>query len=352
MSRFLGEITEKDFHFISRITSYTTRYTILRIAIVTLIGALFLLLATNVTSDFEQKIPFHIYIQVITTFVLLSEANVLFANLAERFFPIPEKIKSRIVIHFIISVGLGLISIAYFSSLNIVENILQQRIVWLLIALGLFFIFYLIMFSIGLRITEKWIWSMKEIDQLREAHLINEYNSLQDQLNPHFLFNNLSVLKSLIIYNPEAAATFIQNFTDVYRYVLQNAKKPSVQLSDELTVIKSYLELHRERLGNAMIVEYDIKPESTDREIAPMALQLLVENALKHNVVSKKQPLTIKIKSTEEWVEVSNNLNPKESTYSTQKGLSNLSQRVRWLTSKDIKIENNENEFKVKVPLL
>lgn len=352
MSKFKGEISEKDFHVISRLPTYNVKYTLIRIGLVTLVGALFILLAANVTAGIDFNIPFHIYVQVIITFVLLSEANVLFDNLAERLFPIPERIKSRILLHFAISLLLGLLSIAYFNSLNIFENILKQRIVWLLIALGLIFIFIMVMFSIGLRITEKWIWSLKEIDRLREAQILNEYNSLQDQLNPHFLFNNLSVLKSLIIYNPEAAVTFTQNFTDIYRYVLQHSKKTSVTLAEELEAIRSYIDLHKERFGEGLVIDFSIADQAREKELPPLSLQLLIENALKHNVASKKQPLKIHIHANTHQLTVTNNLNPKESTFSTQKGLSNLAQRVRWLTSKDIEVSTQNNEFKVVIPLL
>ncbi len=343
---------ESELHFISRLPTYTLKNTLIRVLMVSVVGILFLLLATNVTLEIDLNVPLHIYFQVIVVFVILSEANVLFDNLAERFFPIPEKIKSRILLHFAISVIIGIASIIYFDRISVFENILKQRIVWLLMALGLIFIFFLIMFSIGLRITEKWIWSMKEIDRLREAKLKSDYNSLQDQLNPHFLFNNLSVLKSMIIYNPKAAAVFTQNFTDVYRYVLQSSQKTTVALSEELEFIDSYIGIHKERLSDNLNVLFEIDKDTLTKELPPLSLQLLIENAIKHNVVSRKNPLTIFVSAKGKYLSVRNNVLPKETTYSTQKGLSNLNQRFQLLTGTQPVVDSRPDTFTVTLPLI
>lgn len=345
-------MNENNLHFLSRLSTYNLKNTGIRILLVGLTGAFFLVLATNVTSKMELNIPFKIYLQVILTFIILAEVNVLFDNLAERFFPIPEKIKIRVLLHVLISLTLGLLAIAYFDRISIFENLLKQRIVWLLIVLGLIFIFILIMVSISLRIVEKWIWSLKEIDRLKQAKLKSDYSSLQDQLNPHFLFNNLSVLKSMITFDPQAAVKFTQNFTDVYRYVLQSNGKTTVKLSDEIDFIKAYLDIHKERFGDTLLVNLDIDPLMLHREIPPLALQLLVENAIKHNVASKKNPLQIDIHAENFKLIVKNNINIKETTYSTQKGLSNLAMRYRLITDRGVEVNNSGQFFTVTLPLL
>ncbi|MGD9993533.1 MAG: sensor histidine kinase [Salinivirgaceae bacterium] len=345
-------MNENNLHFLSRLSTYNLKNTGIRILLVGLTGAFFLVLATNVTAKMELNIPFKIYLQVILTFIILAEVNVLFDNLAERFFPIPEKIKARVLIHILISLTLGLLAIAYFDRISVFENLLKQRIVWLLIVLGLIFIFILIMVSISLRIVEKWIWSLKEIDRLKQAKLKSDYSSLQDQLNPHFLFNNLSVLKSMITFDPQAAVKFTQNFTDVYRYVLQSNGKTTVKLSDEIDFIKAYLDIHKERFGDTLLVNLNINPLMLHREIPPLALQLLVENAIKHNVASKKNPLQIDITADNFLLTVKNNINPKETTYSTQKGLSNLAMRYRLITPNEISVNQSTQFFTVTLPLL
>lgn len=344
----------KDFelHFLSRLSTYTLKNTAIRVFLVGAVGALFLLLASEVTAEMELDIPLHIYAQVILTFIILSEVNVLFDNLAERFFPIPEKIRIRVIMHFAISLTVGLLAIAYFDSISVFENLLKQRIVWLLIALGLLFIFIFVMMSITLRIIEKWIWSLKEIDRLKQAKLKSDYHSLQDQLNPHFLFNNLSVLKSMIIYDSQKAVLFTQNFTDVYRYVLQSKEKTTVKLKDELEFLNAYIGIHKERLGDSLIVNMQLDDSLLEQELPPLALQLLVENAIKHNVASKKSPLIISIQSIDDQVVVQNNVQLKEATYSTQKGLTNLAQRYQMLTKRGIEVKSTSELFQVYLPLL
>ena len=221
-----------------------------------------------------------------------------------------------------------------------------------MVVLGLIFVFFLVMVSITIRITEKWIFSQKEIDRLKEAKLKSDYNSLQDQLNPHFLFNNLSVLKSMIIYDPKSAVTFTQNFTDVYRYVLQSAQKTTIALTDELEFIKAYLAVHKERLGDKLEVVFDIDPESLDKHLPPLSLQLLVENAIKHNAATQKNPLMIEVTSTSDEITVRNNILLKETSDSTGKGLTNLVLRFEMLTEEKPKIVSDDEYFTVSLPLI
>ena len=352
MDKFIKYMKESDLHFLSRLPSYTLKSTLIRVFSVILTGVCFLVLATNVTVEMEVELPFHMYVQVILIFIVLSESNVLFDNLAERFFPIPDRIKSRIFMHFLLSVVLGFLSIAYFDRISDFEDLLKQRIVWLLIALGFLFVFILIMFSIGLRIIEKWIWSLKEIDRLKEAKLESDYNLLQDQLNPHFLFNNLSVLKSMIIYDPKSAAVFTQNFTDVYRYVLQSSRKTTVKLAEEMEFIMAYIGIHRERMGEGLHVSTDVSDDVLEKNIPPLALQLLLENAIKHNVASKKTPLHIQIFSQLDTIVVRNKIQLRESSDSTKKGLPNLASRYELLTNRKMDISNDGEIFEVVLPLL
>ena len=156
----------------------------------------------------------------------------------------------------------------------------------------------------------------------------------------------------MILYDPNAAVAFTQNFTDTYRYVLQNRDRTTVLLSEEIDFIHAYLDLHRERLGDALHVEMNVEARFLSRRIPPLSLQLLVENAIKHNIVSKNQILTIRIYSQNEWIVVENNLQPKDSSYSTSKGLKNLSARYELLTEQKVRIIQNELIFKVELPIL
>lgn len=202
------------------------------------------------------------------------------------------------------------------------------------------------------RLTEVWIQSQREIDVMKQEKLKMDYNSLQDKLNPHFLFNNLSVLKSLIIYDQDTAIKFTEDFTDVYRYVLESKDIVLVRLVKELEFINAYVGLHQERLGKGLNFKTSIVKIGLEKEIAPLTLQLLVENAIKHNIASKDQPLNLEIIVKDDFVGVINTLQLKETSYSTKTGLKNLVERYKMLTKEKIEVIESDREFMVKVPLV
>jgi LytS/YehU family sensor histidine kinase len=192
----------------------------------------------------------------------------------------------------------------------------------------------------------------KELNSLKQAKMLSDYNLLKDRLNPHFLFNNLSVLKSLIRYNPQSAEIFTQNFTNVYRYVLNSQEIKTVPLKEELKFLASYIALHKERIGEGLTVNIDISDSELQKSIPPMSLQLLVENAIKHNVANKLHPLQIDIYSESDNLIVKNNLNKKETTYSTKTGLQSLVQQYQLLADLEVEVISNEGFFSVKLPLI
>ncbi len=292
------------------------------------------------------------YLRVALYFFIVGEAQIVVDRILELIFPVPCNIKLRIF--FQSSLGI-LVIIAGFFIITLIEtgySNITKPLFYLGTAIGLVFMMIFSSSLLLIRLTEKWILSQKQLDIIRQEKLQLSYNSLQDQLNPHFLFNNLSVLKSLIYYNKEAAIKFTENFTDVYRYVLQSNEKKLISLEDELHFIKSYLDLHQERIGEGLHVEYKINNESTDRQVAPLTLQILVENALKHNVTAKSSPLKITIKTDKDCITVENNIQLKGSSYSTKTGLKNLVKRYEFLTNEEIRITATSKIFGVRVPLL
>ncbi len=342
----------KELQFVSNLSSYKWKSILFRLGTVSLFAFLFMLFADVIAAEKGLVVPIPQYIRVIILFNIITESNVLLDNLSERYFAIPQRIKTRILLHFLLSIGIGIVALLYFKELINEVNVLQQPITWLMIAFGFIFVFILIIVSISLRITSKWISAQEEVKDLKQLQLRNDYNALQDQLNPHFLFNNLSVLKSMIKYTPDAAIDFTQNFTDTYRYVLQSAEKETVSLSEELEFLSAYIALHKERLGEGLDVDININPEYMYRKIPPLSLQLLIENAIKHNIATKDEPLIISIETQEEHIEIKNNIQPKENSYSTSKGLKNLVSRYRFLTDRELSIKQDEKNFKVELPLL
>lgn len=342
----------RELHFLSRLSAYTLKSFLIRVLLVSGVGLLFLFFAIEITGDKNIRVTGLEYFQVVLIFNVISESNVFLDHLGERFFPIPEKLSLRVVLHILVSLIIANGSVFYF--LLIVKDALffTHPIVQLMMLFGLIFIFILILVSVTLRIIEKWIFSVRQLEDIKRMKLKSDYNSLQAQLNPHFLFNNLSVLKSMITFEPEAAVHFTQNFTDVYRYVLQSKDKATVKLEDELEFIEAYIAIHKERMGEALQVTTEISASDLKKEIPPLALQLLVENALKHNTAFKNAPLKISIKSSGGNLLVANNLNPKESEFSEGTGLQNLIDRYSLLTDMQVFVDHGSELFKVEIPLL
>lgn len=341
-----------ELHFLSRLSAYTLQSVLIRLTLVSGVGLLFFFLSIEIAGDPTISVTPLEFFQIVFIFNIISEINVFIDHLAERFLPIPEKFSSRVVLHFFVSLLLAVAVVFYFSQIIKEAYFFSHPFVQLMMLFGLIFIFILILVSVTLRIIEKWIFSVRQLEVLKNMKLKSDYQSLQSQLNPHFLFNNLSVLKSMITFDPEAAIQFTQDFTDVYRYVLQSKDKTTVKLVEELDFIVAYTSIHQERMGNSFEVITDVNEEEKKKEIPPLALQLLVENALKHNVALKEAPLKIRIKSNGETLTVSNNVNPKESAFSEKTGLENLAQRYALLTDKPVEIITGNKKFDVIIPLL
>ncbi|MDY0078608.1 MAG: histidine kinase [Bacteroidales bacterium] len=343
---------DKEIHFFSKLSDYTLKSMLIRVAWVSGVGLLFFFFSIKIAGDINLHVSVLEYFQVVLIFNIISESNVFIDHLAERFLPIPEKISLRVILHLFVSLIIAIAAVFYFSLIVREAPFFSHPIVQLMMFLGLIFIFILILVSITLRIVEKWIYSVRQLEELKSLKLKSDYNSLQAQLNPHFLFNNLSVLKSMITFDPDSAIHFTQNFTDVYRYVLQSKDQTTVKLSDELEFIEAYTELHKKRMGEAFEVICKVSESALKKDVPPLALQLLVENAVKHNIAVKDAPLTIRIESNEDTLTVSNNLNLKESAFSEKTGLNNLKQRYALLTDRLVEVSHGSETFEVKIPLL
>ncbi len=194
---------------------------------------------------------------------------------------------------------------------------------------------------------------LKQNESLQKDNLQMQYKQLKSQINPHFLFNSLNVLTSLIHKDSQQAVQYTQKLSQIYRYVLSQDDKELVYVADELEFIETYVQVLRMRYGSALCCHIDIGDDALGLSIPPMSLQLLIENAVKHNAVSAKCPLTIIIKDQAENLVVSNNIIPRISVEdSTEIGLKNLELKYNIISKQSIVIENNNNQFTVKLPLL
>ncbi len=197
-----------------------------------------------------------------------------------------------------------------------------------------------------------WQTSLRREHKLREENLIFLNETLKRQVNPHFLFNSLNTLSSLIATKPDLAEQFINKLSSIYRYILENSRKDRIPLADELAFISNYFELHMIRDEGKMILNIDTRGVDSF-EIIPVSLQILIENATKHNMATRENPLKICISIDKDYVVVENNLQRMSTQLkSTQIGLKNLSERIRLTTGKEVIIEETNDCFTVKVPLM
>jgi sensor histidine kinase YesM len=193
-----------------------------------------------------------------------------------------------------------------------------------------------------------------ENEALRREALQSQFESLKNQLSPHFLFNSLTALKTLIRESPETAQKYVNNLSKALRYTLQSNEKQLVTLKDEMSFMESYLYLIRMRFDTNLSVITDIKEHCFSLRLPPLTIQTLVENAIKHNEISKQRPLTINILTTDDeylvvWNEIQTKITEEEGTGI---GLTNLSKQIQLLLGKDINISNQDNRFRVEVPLI
>ena len=180
-----------------------------------------------------------------------------------------------------------------------------------------------------------------------------QYNQLKQQLNPHFLFNSLNVLDYLVHIDANRASDFIKKMADVYRYMLNKESDMLVSLRDELDFAMVYIDLLKERFDTGLEVDAHIPENFLEQRIIPCGLQLLIENAVKHNVVSPEMPLVITIYVEDNSVVVRNNLQLRQRTYeSGGVGLANIEGQYATAFKKRIEICRDEHYFLVKIPLI
>lgn len=198
-----------------------------------------------------------------------------------------------------------------------------------------------------------WRKSMQEKETLKREGLAAEFETLKSQINPHFLFNSLNTLTSLIEEQPDIATEFIQKLSGVYRYVLTQKDKDLVSLHDELQFVKSYIYLNQIRFGKNLYVKISVDPGVQDRKLVTLSLQMLIENAIKHNIISAQKPLTIRIETQGHRVVVSNNLQRKQvMNESNGIGLNNIVHRYHLLCREPVEITDTGSCFEVSLPLL
>ena len=212
--------------------------------------------------------------------------------------------------------------------------------------------FVLVSITEGIFFFKQWERSTIEVERFKKEGILAQFESLKNQVNPHFLFNSLNTLSSLIDHDKDLSKEFIDDLSSVYRYVLQHKDEEVVSLKTELEFIRAYTQLLKKRHGERISFHFNITPEDLLKGIPPMSLQLLVENAVKHNVASRKNPLKVEIFSRNGGLIVRNNLQRKKEVNSTGIGLNNIRNRYQYLSNESVEISESKNYFEVKIPII
>ncbi len=198
-----------------------------------------------------------------------------------------------------------------------------------------------------------WREEAVNVEKLKSERLSSKFESLKNQVNPHFLFNSLNALTSLVHKDPELSEQFIKKLSDVYRYVLDSQDKEVVSLGEELSFTESFIFLQKIRHGDSLEVTVNIPKAALEKQVPPLAFQMLIENAIKHNIVSEAKPLKIEVSVSDHWLVVSNNLQRRKDVENTSGlGINNIKMRYEFLSNQSIMIDETPDEFVVRIPLL
>ncbi|ULQ55255.1 histidine kinase [Flavihumibacter rivuli] len=202
---------------------------------------------------------------------------------------------------------------------------------------------------------EKWHIALMEAKELKKLNLQMQVDSLKVQIQPHFLFNSLNTLVGLIEMDQSRAVRFTEGLAHVYRYLLDATNQTVIGLADELRFTKNYFFLLKNRYPHGLYLDIELEEESLDQyQVLPLSLQLLIENAVKHNVITRARPLYIKvtINKEDQCIIVRNNLQRKNNPAPTGMGLAHLGKKLILLNAGKLKIEEKEGIFSVIIPLM
>lgn len=315
-------------------------------------------LITGVTIQLNEYLLVNLGYTILYGLTLYYANAFLFIYL-DSIFEVERFTKRRIIIGFL---GSFLISVVVIFLLRIIEDViiegesfdafLQNEI------LANYLVTIIITFFVTLAFHAFYFYKAYQENKVKEQKIIAgnasaQFESLKNQIDPHFLFNSLNVLSSLIEENPESAQKFSTSLSKVYRYVLEQKDKELVSVAEELKFAKTYMNLLKMRFENSITFEIPEGFDNEEAKVVPLSLQLLLENCIKHNIVSEAKPLHVKITIENNQLVVTNNLQKKE-VLSDRKGvgLQNIVNRYAILTKRTVLVEENEKEFKIFLPIL
>ncbi|WP_299556009.1 histidine kinase [Seonamhaeicola sp.] len=264
------------------------------------------------------------------------------------------KVRHRLLASIIINPLIVIIFINFFK----LVNLLIYRIDEYTINPGLnsfsfiFIMLMLLVISKAIKLNNQSKLDAIEKEKLKQQSLQNELTALKNQVNPHFLFNSLNSLSLLVREDQKAAGKFINKLSFLYRYILQSKDQDLVTVKEELKFLESYIHLIKQRYRDNFNVNINIKEEQFKRKIPTLALQLLMENAVKHNEISNDKPLSVDVFDEANYIIIKNKLQKRTGHIeSTNTGLSNLNTRFKLQMNKEIEISKDDIHFTVKIPM-
>ena len=205
----------------------------------------------------------------------------------------------------------------------------------------------------GVERFEKWKVTITENEQLKKEYMQSQLLGLKSQINPHFLFNSLNTLSSLINEDEKEAEDFLDQMSKVYRYLLRNNEEELVTLQTELHFIESYFYLLKMRHGRGLELQVQVQPDDLDKLLPPLTLQMVIENTLNNNVVTKDEPIITQIVSTEgDWLEIRNNIHRKHDECGLTENIDNITNKFWLLCQKKVAIIENVDERLIRIPLI
>jgi sensor histidine kinase YesM len=269
-----------------------------------------------------------------------------------------KKVIVRLILFYILAFFLSaIIYLGYSFSIYVIEgyelnqllpNVLRTESSGFLIGASIGWLFGAAIFFYF-----QWMDALKREQKLREEQLIFQYETLKSQVNPHFLFNSLNTLSSLVYKDPELSDEFIGKLSSIYRYILENVDVELVKLSREIEFVRKYFELQQVRDNGKIDLRIDVN-EPDDFNILPISLQLLMENAFKHNAATREKPLKMEISlnRSDQVIEFRNNFQPKlQIEGSSGIGLKNLAERMKLTLHRELEVVKSTEIFLVKVPI-
>lgn len=340
--------------------SFVNRY--FRFLVVPIISILLYISYWAINADEYTQLYYKIYgfkgiaIDLMTVLfftLIISESIILIAKWIDKKLAWEQKPFLRIVVQFLIEIPIiyfilkfSEVCVFWTSPSSELDN--RQSLV-----LGIIFSVIITLIITADYFFKRMQLSISEAEKLKNEFLQAQLNALKIQLDPHFLFNNFSTLQSLIEINPTLATEFLGKLSIVYRYLTQHREENLVTIRKEMDFVNAYLFLYKIRFGDNFRVEVSISTETEKRLIPPVSLQILIENAIKHNVVSAESPLQIQISSDDQFLSIINNLQPKKpDAASLKSGLSNIMARFELIGNKKPEVIKTETHFSVKIPLL